>query len=712
MTSTTPGRTVLLAPTIQRRPRRVALAGNPNVGKSSLWNALTGLRQKVTNYPGTTVERALGRMREGGSVIDVVDLPGAYSLLARSPDEAVARDEVLGRMPGEPAPDVIVVVLDAANLERNLFLATQILETGRPCVVALNQADLAMEKGVRIDAAALSERLGVDVVPTNGRTGQGADALTKAVLAGGRAGKALALELPEPIRVAAASLAPRFAQRLGGEERAARALAAHLGSEASSAEFLADLDRDDALAPLAAAFRAVRERLSAENVDVAASTATARYAAIERLTAAVVRRETAGSDWRARLDGLLLHRAWGTLTLVAIFTGIFFVIFSLAPPVMDLVEAAVSGIGSALAAAAGGGLWGSFLEKGLVGGIGAFVVFAPQIAMLFFLLETLEDSGYLARAAYLLDRVMGKAGLPGRAFLPLLSGFACAIPGMMATRTMSNARDRMATMAVMPLMSCQARLPVYGIVTGVIFAPFGAWVPTLVVVSMYLVGIGFAFLTAGVLRRTVLRGGRTPLLLELPPYRVPSILTALRNSARRTWMFIRGAGPIILVLTMGLWALAEFPRAPKGPDGEPATAQLEQSYIGRAGKAIEPAIEPLGFDWKIGVGILNSFAAREVFVPALGVVYGVGEDADEEDATLRERMRADTWPDGRPVLTPLVGISILVFYVLALQCMSTLATLRRETGTWRWPIGLFVGYTALAWLASFVVYAGGRALGF
>jgi ferrous iron transport protein B len=229
---------------------------------------------------------------------------------------------------------------------------------------------------------------------------------------------------------------------------------------------------------------------------------------------------------------------------------------------------------------------------------------------------------------------------------------------------------------------------------------------------MYLVGIGFAFLTAGILRRTVLRGGRTPLLLELPPYRVPSLLTALRNSARRTWMFIRGAGPIILVLTMGLWALATFPRLPLGPDGKTPPEQLERSYIGRAGKVIEPAIEPLGFDWMIGVGILNSFAAREVFVPTLGVVYGVGEEADEEDATLRERMRADTWPDGRPVLTPLVGISILVFYVLALQCMSTLATLRRETGTWRWPIGLFVAYTALAWVASFAVYAGGRALGF
>ena len=706
---------MLLSPTISRRPRRVALAGNPNVGKSSLYNALTGLRQKVTNYPGTTVERSMGRMHVPGGTIDVVDLPGAYSLLARSPDEAVARDEVLGRFPGEPAPDVVVIVLDAANIERNLFLATQILDTGRPCVVALNQADLAIERGLKFDVEELSRQLRVTVVPTNGRTGQGRDALADAIVAGGKRAPQMALEFPPEVREAAAALAPAFAHRFGGEERARTAVAARLTSEAAAAELLAELDADPAGAETAAAFRSARAQLAALGTDVVAGAAQARYAAIERIAAASVTRHEGARDWRAQLDRVLLHRVWGTAAMLAVFTFLFLVVFLFAQPVMDGVSSVLGAAGAWLGTAVGGGLFGNFMQAGLVGGIAAFLVFAPQIAMLFLCIEALEDSGYLARAAYLLDRAMGKVGLPGRAFLPLLSGFACAIPGMMATRTMSNARDRLATMAVLPLMSCSARLPVYFIVTAAVFAPFGAWVPTLVIVSMYLVGILVAVAASSVLRRTALRGGRTPLLLELPPYRVPAVLVVLRNTLRRTWAFVYGAGPIILVLSMALWVLAAFPRAERAPgadDDAARTAQLEQSYIGRAGKTIEPALTPLGFDWKIGIGIINSFAARETFVSTLGVIYGVGDDADETSEPLRDSVRADKWPDGRPIFTPLTGISLLVFYVLALQCMSTLATLRRETGSWRWPVGLLVAYTAIAYLASLAVYQAGRALGF
>jgi ferrous iron transport protein B len=715
VTAQAPGLTVLLSPTISRRPRRVALAGNPNVGKSSLYNALTGLRQKVTNYPGTTVERVIGKMHAAGGAIDVVDLPGAYSLLARSPDEAVARDEVLGRMKGEPPPDVVVIVLDAANIERNLFLATQILDTGRPCVVALNQADLAIERGVKVDVDALARRLGVPVVPTNGRTGQGRDALAEAIVAGGRRAPQLALQFPAEVQEAAAALAPAFASRFGGEERARAAVAARLTSEAAAAELAAELGADPAEAETAAAFVAARGKLAGRGVDVVAGAAQARYAAVEKIAAAAVTRQEGASDWRSRLDRVLIHGVWGSAILLAVFTFLFLVCFRFAAPAMDLVDGAVSWFGAWLGEAAGGGLVGNFLKSGLVGGFGAFLVFIPQIAMLFVCIEALEDSGYLARAAYLLDKAMGKVGLPGRAFLPLLSGFACAIPGMMATRTMSNARDRLATMAVLPLMSCSARLPVYFIVTGAVFEQYGAWTPTLVVVSMYLVGILVAVVASSFLRRTVLRGGRTPLLLELPPYRVPAFGAVLRNTARRTWSFVAGAGPIILAFSVVLWALAAFPRAAPAADAAPGaenTAQLEQSYIGRAGKTIEPAIAPLGFDWKIGIGIINSFAARELFVPTLGVIYGVGDDADEESEPLRESVRADRWPDGRPVFTPLVGISLLVFYVLALQCMSTLAILKRETNSWRWPAGLFIAYTAIAYLASLAVYQVGTALGF
>ena len=715
MTAEATGRTVLLSPAIARRPRRVALAGNPNVGKSSLYNALTGLRQKVTNYPGTTVERVVGRMHAPGGTIDVVDLPGAYSLLARSPDEAVARDEVLGRMPGEVPPDVVVIVLDATNVARNLFLATQILDTGRPCVVALNQADLAIERGVRVDVEELSRRLGVAVVPTNGRTGQGRDALAEAIAAGGRRAPQLALVFPPAVAEAATALAPLFAGRFGGEERARAAVGARLTSEAAATELLAELGADPQEADAAARFRSARESLAAAGVDVVAGAAQARYAAIEGISAAAVTHGESTRDWRGRLDRFLLHRVWGTVSMIAVFTFLFLVVTVFAAPVMELVGGGVDAFGGWLGELAGGGLLGNFVEKGLIGGIGAFVVFAPQIAMLFLCIEALEDSGYLARAAYLLDRAMGKVGLPGRAFLPLLSGFACAIPAMMATRTMSNARDRMVTMAVAPLMSCQARLPVYLIVTTAVFAQFGSWAPAVVMVAMYLVGILVAVVVSSVLRRTLLRGGRTPLLLELPPYRMPAITTILRNTVRRTWSFIRGAGPIILVFAIGLWALATFPRAAPvegAKPGEENPAQLEQSYIGRAGKTIEPAIEPLGFDWKIGVGVINSFAARELFVPTLGVIYGVGEDADEESEPLQTSIANDRWPDGRPIFTPLVGISLLVFYVIALQCMSTLAILKRETNSWRWPIGLFVAYTAIAYLASLVVYQAGLALGF
>jgi ferrous iron transport protein B len=705
---------IQLGPMIPKRPRRIALAGNPNVGKSSLYNALTGLRTKVTNYPGTTVEKVVGKMTASGSVIDVVDLPGAYSLLARSPDEAVARDEVLGRMPGEPPPDVIVIVLDAANLERNLFLATQILDTGRPCVVALNQADLALSRGVSIDVAELSRRLGVAVVPTNGRTGQGRDALVEAILAGGRKASRVAMEMPPAIGEAAAALAPEFAARFGGEGGARVLLPSYLGSQAAADELLEELAKHPAGAGAAAKFGEARARLAASGLDVAAAAAQARYAAIEKLTAAVVADRGASHDWRARVDRVLLHRVWGSLSLLVVFGFLFLVVFSFSQPLVDLVDQGVSGLGSWIGGLLGDGLFSAFVENGVVKGFGAFLVFVPQIALLFVCIEALEDSGYLARAAFLLDRTMGKAGLPGRAFLPLLSGFACAIPGMMATRTMSNARDRLVTMAVMPLMSCSARLPVYAVIVGALFTRFAWWVPPVVVISMYLLGITVAVVASSVLRRTVLRGGRTPLLLELPPYRVPGVKTVVRNTTRRTWAFVSGAGPIILTFTMILWTLTTFPRAEvtAADDSTRAHAtQLEQSYMGRAGKLIEPALKPLGFDWKIGVGILGSFAARETFVPTLGVIYAVGDEAGAEDKGLLDSIRADTWPDGRPVFTPLVGISLLVFYVLALQCVSTLATLKRETNSWRWPIGLFAGLLVVAYAASLLTYQVGTAFG-
>jgi len=719
MTSSPPGGGKLLGPMIARRPRRVALAGNPNVGKSSLFNALTGLRQKVTNYPGTTVEKIVGKMQVPGGAIDVVDLPGSYSLLARSPDEAVARDEILGRIAGDPPPDVVVAVVDASNLERNLFLATQILDAGRPCVVALNQADLALERGVRIDVEELSRRLGVPVVPTNGRTGQGRDALADAVVSRAKRPRPKELALAASVIDAATALAPLFAQRFGGADAATREVAWRLCSEAAAQELAADMERIDAApqsAQALAAFRDARAELAAQGVDVVAGAAAARYVAIEKIAAAAASPEIERSSWRTRADRVLLHRTWGTIAMLAVFAFLFLVVFSFSKPLIDFVDHGVSWLGSLAGDAVGKNLFGDFVENGVVKGFGAFLVFVPQIALLFVCIEALEDSGYLARAAFLLDRTMGKVGLPGRAFLPLLSGFACAIPGMMATRTMSNARDRLVTMAVMPLMSCSARLPVYAVIVGALFSRFSWWVPPVVVISMYLLGIAVAVLASSVLRRTVLRGGRTPLLLELPPYRVPGARTVFRNTARRTWGFVSGAGPIILGFSMVLWVLLTFPRVDVAADGaDEARAhavQLERSYMGRAAKTIEPAFKPLGFDWKIDVGILGSFAARETFVPTLGVIYAVGDEADETNTGLLDSIRADTWPDHRKVFTPLVGISLLVFYVLALQCMSTLAVLKRETNSWRWPVGLFFALLGVAYVASLLTFQIGSALGF
>jgi ferrous iron transport protein B len=389
----------------------------------------------------------------------------------------------------------------------------------------------------------------------------------------------------------------------------------------------------------------------------------------------------------------------------------------------------------------GAGLLADFVEKGLVAGFGAFLVFVPQIWLLFLLIEALDDTGYLARAAFLLDRIMGSVGLPGRAFLPLLSGFACAIPAILATRTIENKTDRFVTILVTPLMSCQARLPVYSVIVSALFMGFAWWVPAVVVASMYVLGIVIAFAGAKILRRTLQGGPRSPLLLELPPYRMPSVRTVLRNTGRRTWSFVSGAGPIIFGLTVVLWFGMTFPRDvdfTQDYDGQIARAEqvllgtpedetvqaelkslrdgreserLSHTFMGAAAQLVEPVFEPLGFDWKIDVAILGSFAAREVFVPTLGVIYSVGE-AEADDAGLLDRIRGDTWPDGRPVFTPLVGISLLVFYVIALQCMSTLAVIKREMNSWKWAAACFFTLTALAYLASLAVFQVGSLLGF
>ena len=723
-----------------RRVRRVALAGNPNVGKSSLFNHLTGLHQKVTNFPGVTVERRAGRAETPAGPVEVIDLPGAYSLSPRSSDEAVVRDEILGRVGGDPRPDLVVLVLDATNLSRNLYLATQVLETGVRCVVALNQADAADREGIAVDDRALARLLGVPVVRTVGRTGEGIDDLRAAVAAGGAVGAPPPPAWSPEVDAVAAVLAGPLADAMGGRDAARRRLPEVLGSEALARELIASLPAD-----LAERVERERARLPARGVDASVATAEARYRVVDSVFAEAVRPPAASLGWRERLDRVLTDRASGTLILVTVFTLMFQAVFAWSGPLMDGVQVLFDLLAAGIAAVVPAGLLRESLVDGLVPGFAGVVIFVPQIAILFLLIEVLDDSGYLARAAFLLDRLMGRAGLPGRAFLPLMSSFACAIPGIMATRTIEDRRDRLATIFVAPFMSCSARLPVYAMVVGALFSEGTVLgflsTGTVVMISMYLLGIAAGLLSAGLLRRTVLRGGRTPLLLELPAYRVPDPLSLALGVGRRTWLFVSRAGPVIVVLSLVLWALAAFPReaaysadydalradaaarAEAAPAAEREAAlaavaaidrrkageRLEQSYAGRMGHAMEPVLRPLGFDWKMGIGIVASFAAREVFVSTMGVVYA---SADEGEG-LREAMKRDVDPrTGKPVFRPLVGISLLVFFVLAMQCMSTLAVVRRETGGWRWPMAMLGWMTALAWLASFAVFQVGSALGF
>ena len=429
------------------------------------------------------------------------------------------------------------------------------------------------------------------------------------------------------------------------------------------------------------------------------------------------------SSLSERLDSLLLHPVVGFGVFVAIMLTLFQALFTWSDPLIGLVETVVDTVAGLGRAWLPDSVLTDLLVEGVILGVGNVVVFLPQILMLFLFLGFLEDSGYMARAAYLMDRVMKATGLHGRAFVPMLSGFACAVPAIMATRTMERQRDRIITMMVVPLMTCSARLPVYTLVIAALFPPSEAWggvpVQGLIMVGLYLLGVVLALLVASILGRTLLKGPKVPFLMELPPLRLPSLSSTLRLMWSRSRLFLSEAGSVILVCTVILWGLLSFPRVPEPGDGAPESEvaawqaeQLEQSYAGRFGHALEPVIAPLGFDWKIGVGLVGSFAAREVFVSTMGVVYGMGEDVDEESASLRDRMRAETNAQGEPAYTPLVGLSLLVFFALAAQCMSTLAIVKRETNGYKWPVFLFVYMTVLAYGCSLLVYQGGLLLGF
>jgi ferrous iron transport protein B len=636
------------------RPLTIAIAGNPNAGKTSLFNSLTGLRQKVANYPGVTVESKIGQwtLRPEMPPARLIDLPGLYSLNATSLDEEIARDILLGRTSIEQ-PDAIIIVVDATNLVRNLYLATQLIETEQPLVIALTMFDLAERSHLNIDVDKLSEGLGVPVVPVVARKKRGLDELARVVT-----------------KVA-------------------------LGSNLSKRETSAwDADPNGQQSNL-----------------------IKRYALIERIVSdAVEATDENKHNISERIDRFVTHRFLGPLILLVVMLLVFQAIFSWASLPMTLIDNVFTGLGNFVRTNLPQGVFTDLLSDGIIAGVGGVLAFLPQILLLFLFISLLEDSGYMARAAFLMDRLMRAVGLHGRAFVPLLSSFACAIPGIMATRTIENPKDRIATIMIAPFMSCSARLPVYTLIIAAFFSgqkilgviSLGA----VIILTMYVLGILVAIIVAWILKHTILSAPPPPFVMELPPYRVPQVGNVAHALFSKSSFFLKRAGTVILAISILLWALIAFPRSGPNQTGPDAAAvQIQNSFAGRAGRVIEPLIKPLGFDWKIGIGLIASFAARETIISTLSIVYNVGDDA-ENKSSLVDALRGAKRPDGSPVWTPLTGVSLMIFFLLACQCMSTVAIVRRETNSWRWPLFMVAYMLVLAYVASLITFQGGRLLGF
>jgi ferrous iron transport protein B len=784
-----------------RQSFTVALVGNPNTGKTTLFNALSGLRQRVGNYPGVTVEMKKGQCPYQGRVFHLIDLPGTYSLAPRSPDEMVAVDVLLGQLKGEPRPDVVVTIVDASNLERNLYLTTQVMELGVPVVVALNMMDVARGQGLDIDAERLARQLGVRVVPIQANKGKGLDALKQAVAqAAVEAVPAPGPTFPEAFEREVAALeealgggvAPFLVRRLlldaGGHTE--RRLGERCGPQLSEQ------------------VKAARQRLAGAGCPVPAVEARTRYGWLRTALAGCVRRpDKPPVSWTDRIDRVLTHKVWGTLIFLALMFVVFQSIFTWARPLMKLIGDGTDLLGKGLRDLLPAGAVASLLVDGVLKGVGSVIVFLPQIVILFAFIAILEDCGYMARAAFLMDKLMSRCGLSGKSFIPLLSSVACAVPGIMATRVIENRRDRLATILVAPLMSCSARLPVYILLIGAFLTGpgFPWWVPGLAMFAMYAIGLVLAPLVALALKRTLLRGETPVFIMEMPLYKWPALRTVVRRVTDSGWAFLRRAGTLILAAMIVVWALLYFPRTnAAGESYEELIARIEepiaeqrqerndlersiaeekkelkrlkrdlaaapaaerealeqqrqelqariapvekkidkleqslkpeedkmkellgewkkQSFLGQMGQAIEPAVEPLGWDWRIGVAALASFPAREVVVGTLGIIYEKAEVEDPDDirdtelsdigdTKLAQALQQAKWEKypGRKVFTVPTVLSLMVFFALCCQCASTLVIIKRETNSWRWPAFTFVYMTVLAYIGALLVYQVGQ----
>ena len=721
------------------RPLQVALVGNPNTGKSTLFSALAGIHTRVGNYPGVTVEKKVGRVQWDGRAVDLIDLPGTYSLSPRSADEMVSVDVLMGRQPDVGSVDAVVCIADASNLERNLYLLSQVLDLDRPTVLVLNMADVARGRDITIDVELLRQRLGIPIVEAEAHRGSGLDAISSAVF------EALDQETVETPRLFPAEFYDECQQLADdvAKENVPSYLVERLlldvGGHVEEVLLGASGDLSESLS-------AARARLGESGCRIPAVEAEVRYQWAGELLSGVVsepqERRVTFSD---KLDRVLTHRFSGLVIFIGLMFLVFQAIYSWAGPLMDACGDGQEWLGSVITGSMSPGPLRSLLVDGIVGGVGAVLVFLPQIVLLFLLVAVLEDCGYMARSAFLMDKLMVKFGLSGKSFVPLMSSFACAIPGIMATRVIESRRDRMITILVAPLMSCSARLPVYVVLIGA-FIPEGGlldgWITWrgLVLFAMSLLGAVVAIPVAWLLRTTFFPGETMPFVMELPEYKVPTPRAVFGRVYDRGRAFVMQAGTLIFVMTIVVWAAGSFPgdRAQldeiqqeieqletaaesvatqesldrlKSEHNLETSRLIEESLLGQLGHLIEPAVRPLGWDWRIGVGAIASFPAREVFIATLGTIYSLGGDVDEEDSGLQGAMRASTWPDGRAVFDVPVALSVMVFFALCAQCASTLVVIRRETNSWRWPIFCFVYMTVLAYIGALVTFQVGSMMG-
>lgn len=725
-------------------PLSVALIGNPNTGKSTLFNALSGQNVRTGNFPGVTVEARYGTVEcADGFHFQLIDLPGTYSLAPRSPDEMVAVDVLLGEQPGTPVPQVVICVVDAANLERNLYLFTQLLELQRPVVLVLNMWDNAGQRGLEIDVRLLEQRWGVPIIPAVASQRIGIEEVKAAVR---RAAEQPApAPLPQPAPLTAAL--QEFRSVLRETPYAGKPdflLARVLLDRDGEAErtFLKQVNQPNAAELLANC----RARLEAAGFRIPLSESRWRYDVIrERLANAVRDEQRHRQTISDRIDRVLTHPVWGVLVFAATMLLVFQSIYSWAGPIMEGIESLIEYPAAAVTAAVPPGMLRSLLLDGALAGVGGVIVFLPQIVLLFLFIGILEDCGYMARAAFLADRLMAPLGLNGRSFVPLMSSFACAVPGIMATRTIESWRDRMVTILIAPLMSCSARLPVY-ILLITAFVPdsyLGGWLSlrALVLFGMHLVGLLVAIPVALLLRRIYFQGEPSLFVMEMPPYKWPTWWVISSRVAEQGKEFLVRAGTLIFATSVLIWAAGYFPsdrsalhqlesryellNAIPEPTVE-ELAEMEQiaeqqaelngelirtSFLGRAGALIAPAIHPLGWDWRIGVAVIASFPAREVVIAALGTIYSLGSEVDAEDSGLQAALQNATWEDGSPVFTLPVALSVMVFFALCSQCAATLMVIRRETKSWRWPVFTFVYMTTLAYLGAWLTTSLGNLCG-